>query len=213
MHTARALLGALVAAGTWSLVAALRFEPLPEPSEFATSSQGFRLAVRRWHTHILVDSVKAAKKAFKDITKSVEQSKVVAVDIEGDLSATGRLSLIQIGLESQAVFLFDVLKCPDLLNENSRLRALLSGSATKVLHDCRNDAAALKGQFNIVLTQVWDTQTTHAILMGKEPRSYQQGLNVILKTYAGESNKNKAKVKHGPGVWEERPIPSLLLVM
>ena len=159
---------------------------------------------------ILVDTIGKAQEAHKVIEKSVAQSKAVAVDIEGDLSPTGCISLIQIGLESEKAFLFDVLRCPDLLSANSGLRALLSGSVTKIMHDCRNDAAALKGQHDIILTNVWDTQTSHAILKRKDPKSYQRGLNVILQTYAGAINVNKKQVKHGPGVWEERPVSSLL---
>jgi len=97
----------------------------------------------------------------------VKENLAVAIDIEGDLRQTGRLSLIQIGLESEAVFLFDVLKCPALLGEKSGLRILLAGIATKILHNCRNDVAALKGQFNIELAYVWDVQIAHAILKGK----------------------------------------------
>jgi hypothetical protein len=165
-------------------------------------------------THVLVDSIKKSRKVLAVIEKSVAQSKAVAVDIEGDLRPAGRLSLIQIGLESEAVFLFDVLTCPALLGENAGLRNLLSDSVTvtKILHDCRNDAAALKGQFNIELAQVWDTQIAHAILEGKDPKTSQKGLNVILQTYAGKSNVNKKEVQHGPGVWEQRPLPSLLQV-
>jgi len=103
----------------------------------------------------------------------VKENLAVAIDIEGDLRQTGRLSLIQIGLESEAVFLFDVLKCPALLGEKAGLRNLLAGhqgfaAVTKVLHDCRNDVAALKGQFNIELAYVWDVQIAHAILKGKD---------------------------------------------
>ena len=165
-------------------------------------------------THVLVDSIKKSRKALAVMEKSVAQSKAVAVDIEGDLRPAGRLSLIQIGLESEAVFLFDVLTCPALLGENAGLRNLLSDSVTvtKILHDCRNDAAALKGQFNIELGQVWDTQTAHALLEGKDPEAFHKGLNVILQTYAGKSNVNKKEVQHGPGVWEQRPLSSLLQV-
>jgi hypothetical protein len=163
-------------------------------------------------THVLVDSIKKSRSALNIIEKSVKENLVVAIDIEGDLRPTGRLSLIQIGLESEAVFLFDVLKCPALLGEKAGLRNLLAGTATKILHDCRNDVAALKGQFNIELAYVWDVQIAHAILKGKNPRTFLVGLNVILQAYAGDSNVNKKKVEHRPGVWEKRPLSALLQV-
>ena len=160
------------------------------------------------------------------ISESVKESKVVAIDIEGDLTPSGRLSLIQVGLESEEVFIFDLYMCPDLLGPKAGpdgLRALLSSNikkfakVTKVLHDCRADAAALKGQFGILLPHepvctVWDTQTYHSILEGKNPDKLLLGLNVILQKYAGQINQRKDQVKHRPGVWEQRPLPQLLLV-
>ncbi len=175
---------------------------------------------------VLVDSIVKSKAALKVISENVKESKVVAIDIEGDLTPSGRLSLIQVGLESEEVFIFDVHMCPDLLGPKAGpdgLRALLSSNikkfakVTKVLHDCRADAAALKGQFGIVLPHepvctVWDTQTYHSILEGKNPDKLLLGLNVILQKYAGEINQHKDQVKHKPGVWEQRPLPQLLLV-
>ena len=161
--------------------------------------------------HVLVDGIAKARDALKTINKSVKRSKVVAVDIEGDLRWNGRLSLIQIGLEDESVFLFDVQECPSLLEADAGLRSLLCGPVTKILHDCRNDARALKGQFDIVLTHVWDTQVAHSILTGKDHTVHLAGLNVILQKYAGAHNEDKKQVKHGPGVWEQRPLPALLL--
>jgi hypothetical protein len=109
---------------------------------------------------VLVDSIAKSKAALKVISESVKESKVVAIDIEGDLTPNGRLSLIQVGLESEEVFIFDLLICPFLLSSKAGtdgLPTLLSGSikkfakVTKLLHDCRADAVALKGQFDIVL--------------------------------------------------------------
>ena len=176
---------------------------------------------------VLVDNIAKSKAALKVISESVKESKVVAIDIEGDLTPSGRLSLIQVGLESEEVFIFDVHMCPDLLGPKAGpdgLRALLSSNikkfakVTKVLHDCRADAAALKGQFGIVLPHepvctVWDTQTYHSIAEGKNPDKHLLGLNVILQKYAGQINKRKDQVKHRPGVWEQRPLPQLLLVL
>ena len=175
---------------------------------------------------VLVDSIAKSKAALKVISESVKESKVVAIDIEGDLTPNGRLSLIQVGLESEEVFIFDLLICPFLLSSKAGtdgLPTLLSGSikkfakVTKLLHDCRADAVALKGQFDIVLPHepvctVWDTQTSHSILEGKNPEMHQVVLNVILEKYAGQINQHKDQVKHRPGLWEQRPLPQLLLV-
>ena len=198
-------------------------------AEWATSQtapSASHIAVSPKAKVVLVDSIAKSKAALKVILESVKESKVVAIDIEGDLTRNGRLSLIQVGLESEEVFIFDVLMCPELMSTKAGpdgLRSLLSGSmkkfakVTKLLHDCRADAVALKGQLGIVLPHepvctVWDTQTSHSILEGKNPDKHQVGLNVILEKYAGQINQHKDQVKHRPGLWEQRPLPQLLLV-
>jgi hypothetical protein len=200
----------------------------PESLQFVDDSGCgvLRIVVSPKDKVVLVDSIAKSRAALKVISESVKESKVVAIDIEGDLARNGRLSLIQVGLESEEVFIFDVLICPELLSSKAGpdgLPTLLSGSikkfakVTKLLHDCRADAVALKGQFDIVLPHepvctVWDTQTSHSILEGKNPDKHQVGLNVILQKYAGNINQHKDQVKHRPGLWEQRPLPQLLLV-
>jgi hypothetical protein len=200
----------------------------PERLQFVDDSGCgvLRIVVSPKDKVVLVDSIAKSNAALKFISESVKESKVVAIDIEGDLTRNGRLSLIQVGLESEQVFIFDVLICPELLSSkagSAGLSSLLSGSikkfakVTKLLHDCRADALALKGQFDIVLPHepvctVWDTQTSHSILEGRNADTHQVGLNVILQTYAGNMNQHKDQVKHRPGLWEQRPLPQLLLV-
>ena len=139
------------------------------------------------------------------------RSPAIAIDIEGDLTARGRLSLIQIAYgppQTPTVVIVDALRCPAAVK--GPLRGLLEESSVrKVLHDCRNDSIALAGQFGIVLQNVLDTQVAHAELSGEMRRA---GLNVVLERYAaGAQNTRKAEVKHRPGLWEHRPLAPHLL--
>jgi len=111
------------------------------PEKFESSLHSPRVTV-------LVDSIEKSHETLEVIFKNVEQSNVFAIDIEGDMNPGEQLSLIQIGLENQVVFIFDLLQCPDLLSVNSGLRTLLVGSATKILHDCRRVSNAVETFLN-----------------------------------------------------------------
>lgn len=117
-------------------------------------------------------------------------SKSLAVDCEGErLGRNGRLTLVQIASE-QAVFLFDVVAFGGSEREVliSTLKALLeSQSIVKILHDCRQDAAALHYQLGITLQNVLDTQVAYAMIdatesaaRGSEPDGRRIGLNPLL---------------------------------
>lgn len=59
-------------------------------------------------------------------------------------------------MSASQTFLFD------MVNEVAGTTAFLENSGVvKVLHDCRQDAAALLAQRGITLTQVFDTQVTN----------------------------------------------------
>ena len=158
--------------------------------------------------YMLVNTVAGAAR----MVAQARLSPAVAIDIEGDLTARGRLSLIQVAYgapQAPTVAIVDALRCPAAVR--GPLRELLEGapSVQKVLHDCRNDSVALAGQFGIVLQNVLDTQVAHAELSG-EPR--RAGLNVVLERYAGGAqNTRKAEVRHRRGLWDSRPLAPHLL--
>jgi stage III sporulation protein SpoIIIAA len=141
--------------------------------------------------------------------------KELAVDIEGDLSKEGKLSLIQIAAElddseSTSVYIFDILKCPEIMTDGG-LSALLSEEGiTKIIHDCRQDSQALLYQHNVSLRGVFDTQVAYSALDTGPNAHRRQGLNVVLEKYAGTRNDHKGEVKHRAGLWEQRPLPANL---
>lgn len=166
----------------------------------------------------LVDSKAAARRAALALTKDKGlklsigkmRPRAIAVDMEGDLTKNGRASLLQVaGPRSSVVYVFDIQECPGILDEGEPLMTLLGGASTiKVMHDCRADADALRGQFKIDLQNVWDTQSAEMVLSGSESRV---SLNNALKKYVGKTNELKDSVQHRPGLWEARPLPEKLL--
>lgn len=113
--------------------------------------------------------------------------RAVGLDIEGDLSRTGRLSLIQLKADGLPVILFDIIECPEVLTEPSGLRALLQDcTVSKVLHDLRRDSEALQGQFGVRLCNVFDTQLAYARITPGSGRR-RLGLNAVLSRSANLS--------------------------
>jgi ribonuclease D len=140
---------------------------------------------------------------------SLRGASPIAVDLEGDLEASGNLSLITVEGGGK-IYVFDILECPDIL-EAGLANILQDQSLVKIFHDCRADSEALFGQQSVTLCNVFDTQVAHAIMVGRDPRNFRVGLNVVLETYSSYTNPHKEAVHHRPGLWDQRPLPKLLL--
>ncbi|KDO32876.1 hypothetical protein SPRG_02568 [Saprolegnia parasitica CBS 223.65] len=145
-----------------------------------------------------ITTVQGAKQAFAVL----KQSDVLFMDLEGDLEAAGKMSLLQVSCRSDCVYILDVYVCPAILREPEIVAVLTSKLA--VLHDARHDYTGLAGQFNLRLTNLFDTQVAHQVLTSS-PNTL-VGLNKILHQYAGAINTQKDSVQHGFGLWDRRPI-------
>jgi stage III sporulation protein SpoIIIAA len=191
---------------------------LPTPSQLLTSSQSAVVGQEKTSAaapapalrplFIFIDD--AAKAAAVSLLLST--APVIGVDLEGDLSPNGRLSLIQISMEVSEnnvdVYIFDIYSCPEMMTEGGLSAILSKRGVRKVMHDCRRDSQALFYQYNTQLCDVLDTQAAHNVLCGSVHRV---GLNTVLQKYAKSSNDKKCVVKHREGLWETRPIdPDLL---
>jgi hypothetical protein len=165
------------------------------------------------YSTMFVEAVESAACIMKKLSAVSE----FALDIEGDLSKNGQLSLIQIGAKlkpnsnSISVHIFDILSCPDIMTEGGLADLLMHTGITKVIHDCRRDSEALLCQHGVELCDVFDTQAAHSMLDIGPNAGRRQGLNVVLDKYAGVMNDLKGKVEHRPGLWEQRPLPDELL--
>ena len=152
-----------------------------------------------------VDTVEGWHQAIS----SLKGASHIAVDLEGNLDASGNLSLITVEGGGK-IYVFDILTCPDILGAGLA-NVLQDQNLVKIFHDCRADSEALFGQNNITLCNVFDTQIAHAIMEGRDARSFRVGLNGVLELYSSYTNPHKYVVKHRPGLWEKRPLPALLL--
>lgn len=163
-----------------------------------------------------IDEVLEARKALRGVRtrlKELEDAgvpQVIAVDLEGELSADGSLSLLQLKVEGLPAIVFDMLG-PDgaesMMFDTSLAGLLCHVNVCKVMHDCRRDVVALFGQLGVRVENVYDTQVAHMLATGTSVRP---GLNEILMTYCQRKNVHKDEINHG-NEWSERPLSRLLL--
>lgn len=115
----------------------------------------------------VIATIRESSFVTEAIMKSAHNSQVVvSFDCEGiNLGSKGQLTLLEIGTTRGEAFIFDILTCPELLVEGGLKNLLESDKVIKVIHDCRNDAANLFHQYNILLKNVFDTQVGSSFLL------------------------------------------------
>lgn len=144
------------------------------------------------------------------------KEKMLTLDCEGnDLGKSfDSLGLIQIGIQSGDVYLFDPVKVPGGLQGllNAGLRQVLQGSSYKFMHDCRMDVAALyldfkKGakedQEDLQFKIVFDTQIMFGLL---NPDETEVGLLRLLKTYGGTRSSGHPGKQLATQDWKAREL-------
>ncbi|KAG5325255.1 EXD1 protein, partial [Pseudoatta argentina] len=147
---------------------------------------------------------------------------VVSFDCEGiNLGVRGQLTLVQIGTMSGQAYVFDLVTCPGLVQAGGLQKLLEHPHVTKVIHDCRNDSVNLYNQFNITLTNVFDTQAAHAVLQfqdtGKPVYKVKNvNLNTLCDHYNAPCNPLKEQLKNiyrkDQRYWSRRPITREMLI-
>lgn len=150
------------------------------------------------------------------VSRLSSQHQLVAVDAEGvNLGPQGPLTLVQLATPVGEVFLFDVQSTPQLFAEGHLRDILEAEHITKVMHDCRNDSAALFFQFGIKLQNVFDTQAAHAALqqqdVGKPVHKVKNvSLGTLCALYGGPANPRRDQVKslyrRDQKFWSRRPL-------
>lgn len=135
-------------------------------------------------------------------------SRAVAVDFEGvRLGRFGRVCLMQLQDGFGRVLLCDVLR-PHVLAAFAPL--LESHSVLKVIHDCREDSAALYGQHEMRLENVFDTQVAHQCLERSKGRPpYQASASELLGAPPGPDLKSQMLLE--PQLWAQRPLKAPLV--
>jgi len=140
----------------------------------------------------------------------------VGLDGEGvNLGPKGFLTLIQISTIDGKVFIFDVKTNPTIFTEGKLKKLLQSTDIVKVIHDCRNDSAALYKQHRITLSNVFDTQAAFAVLNLQETgtsvyKSRNVSFNALCEQYNAPVNPMKDQVKkvykRDQRFWARRPL-------
>lgn len=159
---------------------------------------------------------------IKSITNSEHQQVVISVDCEGiNLGVKGQLTLIEVGTTRGEAFIFDVLTCPAVVTDGGLKTLLENEQIIKVIHDCRNDSVNLYTQFHILLKNVFDTQSAHAVLQyqdhGKQVYKVKNiSLNTLCELYNSPSNPMKDQLKHvyrrDQKYWARRPLSKEMLL-
>lgn len=139
----------------------------------------------------------------------------LAFDCEGvRLGRFGRICLLQLGAPGGRFFLLDALR-PGVVEAVAPL--LESRDVGKVIHDCREDSAALFHQHGVLLRAIFDTQAVHALLeklAGRVPHqvSGRELLSVFLAVEdPPELVPMKGLMHSDEQLWARRPLSSLLV--
>ena len=99
------------------------------------------------------------------------ESKILAVDLEGNLRKGGFVELIQINNERNT-FLFDIFfmnqnKDTETIELSKKLlrNVFVNSSIIKIFHDCRHDSLALHEFMQTCIINVFDTSASETVLM------------------------------------------------
>lgn len=163
-----------------------------------------------------------SKEGEELISEIVKRGCTVAIDCEGvNLSSSGTVTLLQVAVMPEVAhampktYIFDVLVNPDFLANG--LRTLCESEAVvKVIHDVRNDSAALFFQHQITLRNVFDTQIGHSVIQQQNTgrpayKSKYVSLNTLCELYGGptvnvKKDQMKKAYRRDPKFWSHRPL-------
>ena len=167
----------------------------------------------------LVVSVRDCKAIVDDLVS--RPNPVYAVDGEGvNLGPTGPMTLLLLATSEGEVFAFDVMVCKELVFEGGLQQLLEDENVVKVMHDCRNDSAALSWQYGVTMKNVFDTRSAHAVLQHKltgRPvyKVKNLGLSTLCQLYEAPGNPKKEQLKslykRDQRYWARRPLTDDML--
>ncbi|KAI1287470.1 piRNA biogenesis protein EXD1 [Halotydeus destructor] len=170
----------------------------------------------------LITKTREAEDIVDDILKKGDP---VGIDCEGiNLGQNGSITLVQIAtmhadaktMSSAKVYLFDVFLNPDLMTGCLK-RLFESNGVVKVIHDCRNDSAALHFQYGIQMQSVFDTQVAYAVYqqqtLGKPAyKTKFVSLSTLCEIFRGglvvnpKKDTMKKNYRRDQRFWSRRPL-------
>ena len=127
-----------------------------ENKHFQSQTKELDRVTERYTGHVrLVDDLTSAKQ----VLSSLKCQDVLAFDCEGvKLGRGGKMTLIQIGVKNDTVYLFDVLEIGKDLFSVGMKDILESPNIYKYMYDCRCDSDSLYHEFSVKLANVLDMQ-------------------------------------------------------
>jgi len=156
------------------------------------------------------------RESLQVVEEIMRAGQPIGLDGEGvNLGPKGKLTLVQVSTMSGQVNLFDVQTNPALLAQGGLSRLIQSENIVKVVHDCRNDSAALYHQHDVTISNVFDTQAAHAVLQLQETgkpvyKVKNVSLNALCELYNAPINPMKDQVKNiyrrDQKFWARRPL-------
>lgn len=198
------------------------------PTQTNTNSNFNIFAGDTWKIKILqntrvISTIKESLFVTEAILRSAANDQVVvSVDCEGiNLGVKGQITLIEIGTTRGEAFIFDILTCPQIIPDGGLKVLLESEDVIKVIHDCRNDSVNLYHQFNVLLRNVFDTQSAHTVLQyqdhGKQIYKVKNvSLNTLCELYNAPINPMKDQLKcvyrRDQKYWARRPLTREMLL-
>lgn len=129
-----------------------------------------------------IDDIDTSKNICK--TKLLHHN-LIGVDLEGYClgKECGIISLIQISVSSDEVYIFDVMALKNELFDASNLLPILSNPCVvKLCYDCRCDCEALFLQYGVQVFGFYDLQIAYTILYQSYGDPYLKGLHKALQT-------------------------------
>jgi len=186
---------------------------IPDQRQVVQSESRESLKFRTLQVSRVIVNVKESLQVVEEILRAGQP---VGLDGEGvNLGPKGRLTLVQISTMAGQVNIFDVQTNPALLSQGGLNKLIQSEKIIKVVHDCRNDSAALYHQHDITIKNVFDTQAAHAVLQlqdtGKPVYKVKNvSLNALCELYNAPVNPMKDQVKNiyrrDQKFWARRPL-------
>jgi len=183
----------------------------PPPSQQSESRESIKY--RTLQVSRVIVNVKESLQIVEDIMRAGQP---IGLDGEGvNLGPKGKLTLVQISTMSGQVNIFDVQTNPNLMTQGGLHKLIESETIVKVVHDCRNDSAALYHQHDITIKNVFDTQAAHAVLQLQETgkpvyKVKNVSLNALCELYNAPVNPMKDQVKNiyrrDQKFWARRPL-------
>ncbi|XP_071817611.1 uncharacterized protein [Apostichopus japonicus] len=191
--------------------------PEDELNAFLTKQRKFATSDRTPEI-LVIEDVESCKREVARLQRRGGEGRqlILAIDCEGvNLGKEGPLTLLQIGTEEGEVFVFDVLATPGPKDMfiGGGLKALLENpNIRKVIHDCRSDQCALYFQFDVTLTNVFDTSAAYTTIWDQcnifsgPFRPKLASLLEIFRLTAEQKTDAFAELVHDKQLFGQRPL-------